>query len=370
MAQALKDQYDFKFAQTIANQIYCVYPEFEKDLFLKNVEKNYYSFELLPRAEHIATNLNKFLPAYYPDAIKILIDSMGNILKDDRSFGIDSFLYMPHSYYISLYGLDYFDESMEAMYQLTQRFTAEFCIRFFIQKYPEKTIKKLLLWAKDESFHVRRLTSEGTRPRLPWANQLKTFIHNPKDILPILKILQDDKELYVRRSVANNLNDISKDNPDITIDFCKKLVDKTDKNKMWLINHALRTMIKKGNKEALSLLGFQATTQIEIRDVKIPTKAFIGDSIYIEFSLLNIQKKKIDVLVDFSIDYKKANNKNSNKIFKLKTTSIKANQSSDFRKKISLQEMTTRKHYEGEHQVFVHINGEVFKIGSFELYKK
>jgi 3-methyladenine DNA glycosylase AlkC len=368
MAEALKDQYTLKFPQKIALQISNVYPAFQNEQFLKDVSIGYDNLELLQRAQHIATILQNYLPNDYLQAIKILINSLGDKLIDDRSFGIESFLYMPHSYFIQLYGLDYFDESINAMYEITQRFTAEFCIRYFIQKYPEQTLKKLQIWSQDNSLHVRRLVSEGVRPRLPWAIQLKEYVKDPSSILFLLETLKDDKELYVRRSVANNLNDISKDNPDITLNICKKWMEHKTKDREWIIKHALRTLIKKGDPTALEILGFGNANGVDIiKTIITPNKPKIGEFIEILIEIKNSTLKEKKIMVDFSIDYVKANNKSSKKVFKLKSITLKPNESNILKKRVSLKEMTTRKHYEGVHNVFLHLNGEISKVGSFNL---
>ena len=368
MADTLKEQYTFKYPTQIASQIKKVYPDFKDQLFLQQVAIDYDSFELLPKTKHIALTLYKFFPKDYSQTINILVDSMGDKLIDDRSFGIESFLYMPYSYYILLYGLDNYELSIHAQYELTQRFTAEFCIRAFIEKYEDKILDLFISWTQDDSMHVRRLVSEGTRPRLPWSNQLKKYIKDPSSILPLLEALKDDKELYVRRSVANNLNDITKDNPQIVLDLCKKWLKDADNNRIWLINHALRTLIKKGDKQALSILGFNDSQEINIKEISItPIEPSIGEFVNISVVLENINNDTKNCLVDFSIDYVKANKKSSKKVFKLKSFTLGSNKTIQLSKKVSLKEMTTRKHYPGLHKVFLHINGDEAEIGSFKL---
>jgi 3-methyladenine DNA glycosylase AlkC len=213
MAEPLKNYYGPEIPKKIAKQILRVHSLFPAQDFLKEALAGYDDLELLERGRHIARALKQHLPHDFPQTAKILVASMGPKFDETENFGMAPFLYMPHVFFIAENGLKFLDESLDAYYEITQRFTAEFGIRPFLIQYPEKTLARLKNWAKDPSPHVRRLVSEGTRPRLPWAMRLPAFQKDPQPVLNLLELLKDDPELYVRRSVANNLNDIGKDNP-------------------------------------------------------------------------------------------------------------------------------------------------------------
>jgi 3-methyladenine DNA glycosylase AlkC len=298
------------------------------------------------------------------------VDSMEDVLQQTESNGMTPFIYMPHAFFVANYGLDHFEASMQAQYEITQRFTAEWSIRPFLERHPEQTLARLREWTSDPSRHVRRLVSEGTRPRLPWAPRLRAFQKNPKPVLELLELLKDDPEIYVRRSVANNLNDIGKDHPEVLYATARRWLKKASPEREALVRHALRSAIKRGEAGALDVLGYGHETKLAIENVSIkPAKVRIGESVVVAFDLVNTEKKAQGVLVDFAIHFVKSNGSSSAKVFKLKTAELAPGESIRFSKKVSLQEMTTRKHYAGEHRVDVILNGSAHAVGSFILSK-
>lgn len=375
MAEALKDQYGYEVIHWLAQQIRNVDAGFPAESFIQQAIVGFDELELMPRGKHLAVVLSDYLPNDYPKAVDILVRSMGPKLTDSRSFGMSSFYYLPHSFYISEYGLDYPEESMAAMYQLTQRFTAEFCIRPFLLKYPEFILAQLKDWLSDPSEHVRRLISEGTRPRLPWGIALKPFKQDPSAVLALLECLKDDSSLYVRRSVANNLNDIGKDNLALLCDTCSRWLEEADNsleeadnNRRWLVNHALRSAIKRAEPQALAVLGYGPDIEVDIQVVDIsPQQAVQGDSLMLTFRVNNLKSEPQPLLVDCAIDYVKANGQTRAKVFKLKTVMLEAQQSQEFSKKVSLKNMSTRKHYSGHHSVRALLNGVSYHLGGFDL---
>lgn len=368
MAEALKDQYGPEVVSWLAQQIQTVFPGFESDCYVEEVLVGFEALELMPRGKHMAQVLRRFLPAHYPQALDILVRSMGVKLSDSRSFGITAFYYLPHSFYISEFGLDHVDASLDAMYELTQRFTAEFCIRPFLLQHPQAVLARLQQWLTDPSEHVRRLVSEGTRPRLPWGMALKPFKQDPQPVIALLEQLKDDPSLYVRRSVANNLNDIGKDNLGVLCQVCQRWLTEATDERRWLVNHALRSAIKRAEPEALAVLGYADAVAVDIRDVMIsPAQAQQGDDLQLAFTLTSRAASSQSVLVDCVVHYVKANGRRQPKVFKLKTLELAAGESRRFSKKISLKNMSTRKHYSGIHQVEALINGVGFELGQFEL---
>lgn len=368
MAEALKDQYGPEVVDWLAQQICQVYPAFNATQYRQAVLPGFDSLELMARGKHMAQQLHHFLPHDYPQAVDTLVRSMGVKLQDSRSFSMSAFYYLPHSFYISEFGLDDFEPSMAAMYQLTQRFTAEFCIRPFLLRYPQQTLARLHQWLADPNEHVRRLVSEGTRPRLPWGMALKPFKQDPAAVLPLLEQLKDDESLYVRRSVANNLNDIGKDNLAILCDVCRRWLTDADDNRRWLINHALRSAIKRAEPEALAVLGYDRDIDVAIDAVSIsPQQARLGDQLTLQFCLTNRAAAVQSLLVDLVIYYVKANGRIGAKVFKLKTLQLDGGESVLLSKRVSLKNMSTRKHYAGRHVVHVLINGVSSELGQFQL---
>ena len=188
----------------------------------------------------------EYLPTNFTHAAEIMLASLSPA-QDDGSFnssmdeqGIAGWAIMPMCHYVGIFGIDHFDQSMNLFKELTKRFTAEFGIRFFLLADPEKTLATLVHWISDKDRHVRRLVSEGTRPRLPWAMQLPQFIQNPQPIIELLELLKDDEEEYVRRSVANSLNDISKDNPEVVVDIAERWTNGANNERKKLIRHLPR----------------------------------------------------------------------------------------------------------------------------------
>ena len=240
MASQLKDQFGESAPRAIAAMIRAVHAPFPHDDFLADALAGYAPLSLTGRGFQIAAALNKHLPAHYPDAIEVLLASASQPHEHRAAGGMAAFLYMPHLFFVARHGLGHFEESMRAQHALTQRFTAEYSIRAFLEKHPEATLARLRTWTGDPSEHVRRLVSEGTRPRLPWAPRLRAFQLDPRPVLELLELLKDDPALYVRRSVANNLNDIGKDHPALLTAVAKRWLRGASAERQWIVNHALR----------------------------------------------------------------------------------------------------------------------------------
>ena len=322
----------------------------------------------MARGRHIASALRLTLPVDYQEAVKILMDSLGGPLIDAGSFGMSAFFYLPHTQFVSMYGLHDYETSINAQYFLTQRFTAEFSIRPFIERYPDQILATFRQWAEDDSEHVRRLVSEGSRPRLPWAPRLRQFSDNPAPIIELLELLKDDPSLYVRRSVANHLNDLGKDHPTLLIDIARRWMVDAPLERQWLVRHGLRTAIKRCDHDALEILGYGTIEGIEVVDTHIiPDDPAIGDAVKIVVELANQSEKPVPLMADFRIQYVKANGQVKPKVFKLKSATLEAGQSMTLEKKVSLAQMSTRKHYPGHHQVELQLNGEMHELGSFNL---
>jgi len=245
----------------LAQNILYVHPEFNAEEFKMVAIDNLEPLGINERGMHIARTLRKYLPQKYEAAINIILASLTPPNIETLGLGLAVLFYHPHSYFIAEYGLDKnhnggecpFEISMKAQYELTKRSTSEFCIRPFLIQYQEQTLSRIKEWMFDPDPHVRRLCSEGTRSRLPWASRIPAFIDDPSPVLPILEALKNDEVLYVRRSVANHLGDIAKDHPEIVFSICERWLIDATKEVKWLIRHALRHPAKKQNEIALQI---------------------------------------------------------------------------------------------------------------------
>lgn len=247
--------------ECLVHNIRRVHPKFDGKAFQRSALNGLKPLSIMQRGQHLAKTLREYLPSRYEQAVRILIKSLTPPLANTEDLGLALFFYLPHVSFIATYGLDPvhnagrdpFEISMVAQYELTKRFSAEFSIRPFLIKWPERTLTKLMEWTEDQDPHVRRLCSEGTRPRLPWATRIPAFIKNPRPVLPILETLKDDPDLYVRRSVANHLGDIAKDHPRLAFELCERWLEGASKERKWLLRHAVRHPAKKGVKTALRI---------------------------------------------------------------------------------------------------------------------
>jgi 3-methyladenine DNA glycosylase AlkC len=368
MAEPLKNYYGPDVPARIARIIKEVDSGFDEDAFLADALDGYQALELTPRARQIAQALGRHLPQDYERAIEILIASLGPKLQVAELTGMDVFVYLPHVFFVAEFGVDHFEASMRAQYELTQRFSAEYSIRVFLERYPQQTLGRLREWAFDSNAHVRRLVSEGTRPRLPWAPRLRAFQDDPRPVLELLDILKDDPELFVRRSVANNLTDIGKDNPAALIETCRRWMRDASPQRSWLVRHALRSAVKRGEPEALEILGFLPATGVQVGEIDItPAMASIGDSITFTVELSNEGSATQRLLIELRVHFVKANAHPSPKVFALKELELRPNGSVQLTKKISLAQHTTRTHYPGQHRVEVLVNGRPSATGVFDI---
>ncbi|MHC4390264.1 MAG: DNA alkylation repair protein [Planctomycetota bacterium] len=258
--QPLKDLLDAKLVRLLGESFAPHHPSFDRRRFGRNARKGLGELGLMDRGAHIADALARELPERFVEAAPILNAALGPRLGRVDGYGLRVFFYFPHSHYIARFGSCDFEAGMLACYELTQRFTAEFCVRPFLIRYQDRALRQLDRWTQDKSAHVRRLVSEGTRPRLPWAPRLPAFQKDPSPVLPLLQRLKDDPELYVRRSVANHLGDIAKDHPQVVFDLCREWLaeirqvePEQAKARRWMIRHAVRHPAKKKVPEALAL---------------------------------------------------------------------------------------------------------------------
>jgi len=339
-----------------AKRISGVWPGFDQVGFLGSVVPQLPELEFKQRSDLILEGLLAFLPSDFTVAQPLLLQSLPPKIEGDGVEGYDGFICLPLGDFVVRQGMDHFDLSMEALYQLTQCFSAEFAIRSFLVAFPEKTLSRLKEWSKDPSVHVRRLVSEGTRPRLPWAFQLKEFVRDPSPTLGLLETLIDDPQLYVRRSVANHLNDISKDHPDLAVQWLAQQPGQQKKEFLWVVRHALRSLIKQQHPGALELLGFTVHPQVVLGGLELSTGVVrIGEDLKFSFELTSTSSEAQTLAIDFVVDYVKANGKWSAKVFKLSQKKLGPGQTIQVSKKANFSQRSTRKLYPGEHRLSIQI---------------
>ena len=355
----LKDEYSTKFITELATQLKSIGTNFNHLSFSDSIlNKDWKNKELKERMRWVTENLHSHLPFSYQKQIECLSKIA------PKFKGLTAIIFPD---FVQVYGLDDLSTSLKALELFTKHSTSEFAIRPFIIKHPKKTMQQLLVWSKNDNEHLRRLASEGTRPKLPWAPILSDFVNDPSPNLPILENLKNDTSLYVRKSVANHINDISKNQPKLVLDLTKKWHGKT-KNTDWIVKHALRTLLKKGDKKALAIFGLDDSSNISIKQLKLSKNTInIGDFIYFEFETINASNTKRNLRIEYSIDYVKANGKTSAKVFQISEFTLAANSKKAFKRKQSFKELTTRKHYSGAHQINIIVNGDIKESIQLEL---
>lgn len=364
MAASLKVFFNRQVVEGIAADFARADPKFRATQFTQECLDGLDQLELLARGWHIAEALHRHLPPDFEQASRVLLRS----LPGDSTTGMDGFRYLPHVFYVSKHGIDHFEASMAAQYELTQRFTAEFSIRAFLEKYPSQAHARLRQWASDPSHHVRRLVSEGTRPRLPWAPRLRDFQRDPAPVIELLELFKDDPELYVRRSVANNLNDIAKDHPDIAVAVCRRWWVGAPAQRKWIIEHALRSLVKAGNPGALAILGVGAVPKVTVSTARFtPKSPSIGGKLEFDFWLTNTSKKTQALQVDYRVHFVKASGTTAPKVFKLRRLKLLPGSEVKLHCTVSFAPMTTRRSYPGVHHFEAVVNGAGFPLGSIRL---
>lgn len=332
---------------------------------IKNYESELLSLELKDRVKFIANLIKIHSPTKYAETLVSLLDNIENQK-------ISQFELWPATEFIQTFGLDHVEESLKAMTTLTQKFTSEFAIRPFLIQNPISIYSYLLSITEHPNEHIRRWTSEGTRPRLPWGMKLQYAIDNPHAGLEILEKLKYDSSIYVQKSVANHLNDISKDHPDLVVKTLirwKKMAPADyEKSFQFVSQRALRTLIKDGNASALKFCGVKSDT-VKIKNFKIKNSQIkIGEKLDFSFQILNSQSQKTKFILDYEIGFLRANQAHSIKVFKFKNGWINANETQHHLGRQSFKEVTTRKLYPGEHFIRIKINGVLSKKIKFTVH--
>ena len=356
--ETLKSAYSDEYISRLGQSIVKVFEDFPTNAFQKDIfDESWIDKSLKERMSHIRACLHKHLNLPFEQAISVLLPIMttGQTLE---------LLFVPD--YIQTYGLNEWDVSMRAFEGSTAFASGEFGVRPFIEKYPEKTFDQLLKWTNHPSEHIRRLASECCRPRLPWSSQLNQLIEDPSPIIPILHKLFDDPSEYVRRSVSNNLNDICKDHPNFAIQIAEKWIQSGELG-LKTAKHGIRTLLKKGNQRALELFGLGANPAITQKNLSITqTPITQAEQLCFHFEIINSSTEAIECRLEYRVYYMKKNGKLQAKIFKISQKQVPPG-INKMERKHAFKDLSTRKHYLGEHAIEIIINGIAFEKLSFEL---
>ncbi|RZK58479.1 MAG: DNA alkylation repair protein [Pedobacter sp.] len=361
----IKDIYNKPFYERLAASLEKVVPDFSSKKFIKSALADaFYKMEWKERVQHTTKVLHDFMPKNFAESAKLMEQIVEQLRAD--GFGEQGLVFMFLPDYVATYGLNDFENSVEVLEFLTQFISAEFAVRPFLLKYGDRMMAEMLRMSTHPNHHVRRFASEGSRPRLPWGAAIPALKKDPTLILPILENLKNDSSEYVRRSVANNLNDITKDNPDVVISIAKKWQG-SGKETDAIIKHACRSLLKSGHPEILSFYGLDAN-HLSIKDFKIETpKINIGGEVEFSFIIKNEDKIERYIRLEYTLYYLKNNGGLAGKVFKISEKSYPAGAEVKIKRKQSFKLITTRKFYTGHHKLSIMVNGLEMVIGDFEL---
>ncbi len=359
MAEQLKNGFNENFYRTFVGRLYEAYPKFDTDLFLKSALAGLDQLELMDRLRRTSQLMHGVLPDDYGKSLEILYPL---VVPYDMSFA--SMLFPD---YVGRYGRDHYDRSIAALEHFTRYSSSEFAIREFLKIDFERTLNHMVKWAENENQHIRRLASEGSRPRLPWSFKLPMLIKDPTPTHKILDRLKADDALYVRKSVANHLNDISKDNPDTMLDWLNGW-DRSNPHSAWIAKHASRSLLKQGHPRAFALFDFAAKPQIAATNLKLDkTHIELGEKIKFSFDLTSQKSTRQKLRVDYKIHYVKKSGHRAPKVFKLKELTLEPKDTVSLSKSQVFKDFTTRKHYAGNHKIEIVINGRTMAAVEFNL---
>lgn len=338
-----------KILREVSRDLKKAYPELDNEKFSKTLLSGLNKRELKNRILHLTQTVHRFLPGDYPEALKILYRFInGKACK---------FIYIFLPTFVMCYGRAHYKLSMRALRDFTEYSTSEEGVRPYLEDNLSETLRQMMIWAQSDSVHIRRLASEGCRPRLPWAKRVDALIQNPEHTYPILCRLNSDTQKYVQKSVANHINDISKDHPEWIV---RKLAgwDITDPSTLWIVKHGLRTLIKQGNKTALKILNSDQKPEIILSDVKVDSSVRTGEKMHFSFTVTSDKQKSQQLMIDYRIHFCRKGNKTSCKTFKLKSLLLEPHGTARFNKHYHFKDYSTRSHYAGEHRWELLINGE------------
>ncbi len=343
-----------------AKQIAAVHLSFKNESYVDAVlSDGFLKLELKERIDKMSVTLKDFLPGNYEKAVQVLIAAAPRV-KSFENWVLTS--------YVAKFGLNNFESSVSALEELTKHGTSEFAIRPYMIQYTDRMLPILMRWTKHKNEHVRRLAAEGSRPRGVWTAHIEAFKKDARPVIEILEGLKADVSLYVRKAVANNLNDISKDHPDLVISVAGEWLKSNHEHTNWIVKRALRTLIKKGHSKALKLVGVNHKSAVEVTSFVIkPARVKVGDIVTLFLELKSTSKSKQKLVVDYNVHYVKDRGSISSKTFKWAEKTIAPKETLSFVKQHTFRNLSTRTHYPGEHLIEVLVNGKVSAKKSLRL---
>lgn len=363
--EPLKNAYSPAFIGRLSQTIKAVLPAFSESGFCERIfDKGWEARELKQRMRHIATALHHHLPGTYHQQVECIREMVAQLQSKGEKGGFE-YLFFPD--FLEQYGTHDAPTSLKAMEWLTQFVSCEFAVRPLLLQHQELVMAQMLAWSRHPHPHVRRFSSEGCRPRLPWAVAIPALKKDPSPVLPILENLKADESLFVRKSVANNLNDIAKDHPDAVAEVAKKwkgVSAETD----WIIRHGCRTLLKKAHPATYHLFGLDAEASCHVSGLKLSTASLkIGERLRFSFALTVGATQPVKLRLEYAVYYRKWGGEWSRKIFQLAERTFLPGTVTPFEKEQRFQDFTTRKHHPGRHKLAVVVNGKEMAEKAFHL---
>ncbi|AIQ53917.1 DNA alkylation repair protein [Paenibacillus sp. FSL R7-0331] len=355
MAEPLKAMYNEEFLRSLGRKLHGACEMFEIEAFVAEAMREpWEELELKARMRRITETLGAYLPADYEQALAVLYAI------DHECIG---FPYLIFPDFVEVFGQneEYWELSIKALERFTAKSSAEFAVRPFLLRDPQRMMEQMRVWSRHSDEHVRRLASEGSRPRLPWGQALPVFKRDPSPVLPVLEQLKDDPSLYVRKSVANNLNDIAKDHPDVVIGIARRWMG-TSIRTDWIVRHGCRSLIRKANPEIMAIFGYaeeeEGAPLVASAALSVdPSVLRIGDSCVLSYELRLREGEAVRVRVEYGIDFVKSGGKASRKLFLLSDKTVPGGARLSAVRTHRWADLTTRRHYPGAHRIALLVNG-------------
>ena len=354
-----KDEISPQLVKALAGSLAAAWPDFPEEGFVAQAGSGLEPLALLARVGHVAAALRQALPDAFPTAAAVVHRAL-------EAPDVTGWMTLPLGYYVADHGLAQPDVALPLLAALSPRFSSEGPIRPFIELHPEVTFGYLRRWATDPDPHLRRLVTEGTRPRLPWAPHLRGFIADPGPTLEFLDLLHDDESEYVRRSVANHLNDIAKDHPDLAVRTARRWQSTGTPGSAWVIRHGLRTLVKQGHPQALALLGFDRPDGVSVTGLTVsPEELPIGAATLLSFTVATTSSARL--VIDYAVHHAGATGTRRPKVFKLTTRTVDPGRPQTITRRHPFRESSVRRLYPGPHRIDLQVNGHTLASTSVTL---
>ena len=361
MADALKDRVGGETVRRLGEEIAAADPSFDAAAFAADATAGLDVLELKARMEHVAVALDRHLAGPFDRAARVFCEAA-------ESASLDVWAAWPLTTWVERRGLEDPPAALDSLARLTRYASAEFAVRPLIERHPELAFARLAEWASSDDLHLRRLVSEGTRPRLPWGRRLIALQRDPSPALGLLDRLRDDPEVYVRRSVANHLNDVAKDHPALAVAIARRWLAESGAHVERVVRHGLRTLVKAGDPEALALVGADASADVAVERLRLERTAVrLGEPLRFSFVLRNRAEQPVRIVVDYVIHFRRANGALSPKVFKLANPTLPPLGTLALRRAFPIRPITTRRYYPGEHRLEIQVSGRILAAATFEL---